>query len=75
MSHWVLLTTVLGEPRARLLAGFLAGEGIAVQFRTHVPPTVYPVTVNGLAEVKVLVRESDLARAQEALAAFRMGGE
>lgn len=75
MGKWVVLTTVIGEPRARILAGFLAGEGIRVRFRTQVPPSVYPVTVDGLAEVKVLVPEEDLARAREALAAFSMPQE
>lgn len=72
MDRWAVLTTVIGEPRARILAGFLEGEGIRVRFRTHVPPSVYPVTVDGLAEVQVLVLEEDLARAREALAAFHM---
>jgi len=64
------LTKVIGEPRAQLLAGFLEGEGIRVRFRTQVPPSLYPVTVDGLAEVELLVPEEDLRRAREALAAF-----
>ncbi len=72
MSEWEVLTTVIGEPQAQLLAGFLAGEGIPVQFRRHVPPSVYPVTVNGLAEVQVLVPAEDVSQAREALEAFEM---
>ncbi len=72
MARWVLLTKEIGEVRARLLAGFLKGEGIEVRFRTHVPPSLYPVTVDGLAEVQILVREEDLARAKEALVAFTL---
>lgn len=64
------MTKVIGEPRAQLLAGFLEGEGIRVRFRTQVPPSLYPVTVDGLAEVELLVPEEDLRRAREALAAF-----
>lgn len=75
MSEWAALTTVVGEPRAQLLAAFLRAEGIPVQFRTHVPPSVYPFTVDGLAEVQVLVPAGDLDRAREALAAFEAGGE
>lgn len=75
MNSWEVLTTTIGEPQAQLLAGFLAGAGIQVRFRTHVPPSVYPVTVDGLAEVQILVPAPDLARAQEALAAFERGGE
>ncbi|MCX7750625.1 MAG: DUF2007 domain-containing protein [Candidatus Bipolaricaulota bacterium] len=75
MNDWEVLTTVIGEPQAQLLASFLRAEGIRVQFRTHVPPSVYPVTADGLAEVQVLVPAEDLARAREALAAFAAGGE
>ncbi len=75
MSDWEVLTTVMGEPQAQLVAGFLSGAGIPVRFRTHVPPSVYPVTVDGLAEVQLLVPAADLARAREALAAFESGGE
>lgn len=73
MEKWVKLTSVWGEVEAQLLKGFLEGEGIQVRLRRHVPPSVYPVTVDGLAEVQLLVREEDLLLAQEALAAFRPG--
>ncbi len=72
MDRWVTLTKVIGEPQARLLAGFLEGEGIRVRFRTQVPPSLYPVTVDGLAEVELLVPEEDLPRAREALIAFHL---
>lgn len=72
MSNWKVLVTVVGEPQAQLLASFLRGEGIPVHFRSHVPPAVYPFTVDGLAEVQVLVPAEHLERAQGALAAFGM---
>lgn len=75
MEKWVKLTVVWGEIRAQILKGFLDGEGIEVRLRHHVPPSVYPVTVDGLAEVQILVREEDLVRAQEALAAYHQAGE
>ncbi len=71
MEEWIRLTTVIGEVQANLLAGFLAGEGIRVKFRTHVPHSVYPITVNGLAEVQIMVRSDELERAEAALAAYR----
>jgi hypothetical protein len=57
------------------LSGFLEGEGIKIRFRTHVPPSVYPFTVDGLAEVQLWVCEEDHARAQQALAAYKLRGE
>jgi hypothetical protein len=71
MEKWVKLTTVWGEPKAQLLKGFLEAEGIQVRLRYHVPPAVYPLTVDGLAEVQILVPEEDLFEAEEALKAFR----
>ncbi len=73
MSDWEVLTTVIGEPQAQLVASFLRGEGILVQFRTHVPHSVLPLMVNGLAEVRILVPAPDLPHAREALAAFEAG--
>jgi len=70
MEKWAKLTTVWGETKAQLLKGFLEAEGFRVRLRYHVPPTVYPVTVDGLAEVQILVPEEDLPAAQEALEAF-----
>ena len=67
-----VLTVVWGEVEADLLIGFLEGEGIPAQKRTQVPPAVYPVTVDGLAEVEILVPEELLPRAQEALRAFKL---
>lgn len=75
MEKWVKLTSVWGEPRAQLLRGFLEGEGIQVRLRHHVPPSVYPLTVDGLAEIQILVREEDLPLAEEALVAFRLPSE
>jgi len=70
MDQWAKLTTVMGEVQANLLAGFLAGEGIRVKFRTHVPHSVYPIMADGLAEVQVMVPTEDLPRAVEALTAY-----
>lgn len=75
MEKWVKLITVWGEPQAHIVKGFLEGEGIQVRLRYHVPPGVYPVTVDGLAEVQVWVLEEELPLAQQALAALRMSGE
>ncbi len=72
MEGWRKLTTVIGEPQARIIVSFLEGEHIPVHLKTHVPPSVYPVTVDGLAEVQIWVREEDWERAQEALVALHI---
>jgi hypothetical protein len=74
MDRFVKLTMVEGEAKAKLLVSFLKAEGIQVQLRTHVPLGVYPITVNGLAEVQIWVPAEELEAAQAALAAFYLGG-
>ncbi|MGY4706551.1 putative signal transducing protein [Candidatus Bipolaricaulota sp. J31] len=71
-ERFVPLTVVWGEMEAALLIGFLEGEGIPARKRTQVPPSVYPFTVDGLAEVEILVPEHLLPRAREALEAFKL---
>jgi hypothetical protein len=70
-----VLTVVWGEVEADLLIGFLEGEGIPAQKRTQVPHSVYPFTVDGLAQVEILVPEELLPRAREALEAFKLKDE
>lgn len=72
MEGWRKLTTVEGEAQARIVASFLEGENISVQLKSHVPPSVWPVSVDGLAEVQIWVREDDLPRALEALEALHI---
>jgi len=74
-ERYVRLTVVWGEVEADLLVGFLEGEGIPARKRTQVPHSVYPFTVDGLAEVEILVPEGLLFRAQEALKAFKLYGD
>ncbi len=71
-ERFVVLTVVWGEVEADLLIGFLEGEGIPAQRRTQVPHSVYPFTVDGLAQVEILVPEELFPRAREALAAFKL---
>ncbi len=71
-ERFVPLTAVWGEVEAELLIGFLKGEGIPARKRTQVPPSVYPFTVDGLAEVEILVPQHLLPRAREVLRAFKL---
>ncbi|MCD6541485.1 hypothetical protein J7K76_06620 [Candidatus Bipolaricaulota bacterium] len=74
-ERYVRLAVVWGEVEANLLVGFLEGEGIPARKRTQVPHSVYPFTVDGLAEVEILVPEGLLLRAQGALKAFKLYGD
>ena len=61
---------VWGEPKAMLVKGLLEDFGIPVNLVSHVPPSVLPLTVDGLAEMRIMVREGDEARAKEIIAEY-----
>jgi len=60
---------VYGPFEADLIKSLLEGHGIVSIVRGRTAPFVYPFTVDGLAEFKVLVQETDLEKARELIAA------
>jgi hypothetical protein len=60
---------VYGPFEADLIRNLLESHGIVSIVRGRTAPFVYPFTVDGLAEFKVLVQETDLERARELIAA------
>lgn len=60
-----LCHVAIGEPKARLISSLLEDFGIPTNLVSHVPPSVYPLVFDGLAEVRIMVRPRDLARAKE----------
>jgi hypothetical protein len=66
----VEVTRVFGPFEADLIKGFLESHGIASIIRGRTAPFVYPFTVDGLAEFKILVQETDLEKARELIAAM-----
>jgi tRNA (pseudouridine54-N1)-methyltransferase len=54
-----------GEPKAQMIKSLLEDFGIPVNLVAHVPPALIPVTFDGLADVRIMVRPGDLARAQQ----------
>lgn len=63
------VTRVYGPFEADLIKSFLASHGIAAVVSGRTAPFVYPLTVDGLAEFKVLVKKNELEEARELLAA------
>jgi len=61
----VLCHKVWGEPKAQLIRGLLGDFDIPVNLMMHAPPSLYPMAVDGLAEVRVMVRPRDCERAQQ----------
>ena len=66
----VLCHKVWGEPKAQLVKGLLADFNIPVNLVSHVPPSIWPITVDGLSEVRIMVRPRDLQRAREIIADY-----
>ena len=66
----VLAHKVWGEPKAQMMKGLLEDFEIPANLVTHASPSIYPMAVDGLAEVRVMVRARDLARAQEIIADY-----
>ena len=62
------VTRVWGPFEAELIKNFLESHGVPCIIRGRTAPFVYPFTVDGLAEFKVLVQEKDLDKAKELLA-------
>lgn len=66
----VLAHKVWGEPKAQLIKTLLEDFDIPVNMMMHVPPSLYPMAVDGLAEVRLLVRARDLAKAWRIIADY-----
>ncbi len=66
----VLCHKAWGEPKAQLIKGLLADFNIPVNMVTQVPSSVLPMTVDGLSEVRIMVRPRDLERARQIIADY-----
>jgi hypothetical protein len=62
--------TAHGEMNAQLIRSVLEGDGIESMIRGESVRLTHGITVDGLAEVRILVRKSDEERAREVIAAF-----
>lgn len=65
---WHVVFTTSGMAQARIVAGRLETEGIPTRLKYEAVGTIYAITVDGLGEVKILVRAEDFARASDVLA-------
>lgn len=66
----VELTRVYGPFEADLIRNFLGSHGVGAIVSGRTAPFVYPLTVDGLAEFKVMVRKADLEKARDLIAAM-----
>lgn len=60
----VLCHKVWSEPKAHMIAGLLNDFGIPSNLSGHAVPALYPGMLDGLGEVRIMVRPRDLERAR-----------
>jgi hypothetical protein len=62
------LVRVMGPVEAEVIKNFLESQGIACILQGQMVQSVYPMSVDGMGELKVLVTEDDYPLAKELLA-------
>ena len=66
-----VVTIASGEAEANLIRSVLAAHGIESMFATRIAQSVYPISVDGLGEIKVMVRAEDEERARQIIADYQ----
>ncbi len=69
------VSRVWGPMEAEMAKNFLESHGIPCLIRGRTVPFVYPFTVDGMAEFKILVQAKDLDAARDLLASMPEPGE
>jgi len=69
-SDLVLCHKVWGEAKAQLLKGLLEDFDISVNTLTHAPQSVFPMALDGLSEIRLMVCPCDVERAREIIADY-----
>jgi len=54
----------VGEAEAQIIKGLLESNGIPCLLKSNAAPSVHVFTVNGLGEVRVMVKESTVEEAK-----------
>jgi ribonuclease III len=75
MNGLVLIFRTFSDIEASIVRGLLEAHGIAVSVASDVPHAVFPLTVNGLGEVRVAVAEDQADRARRLIADYRESDE
>jgi hypothetical protein len=70
IADLVEVTRVYGPFEADLIKNFLESYGIVSVISGRTAPFIYPFTVDGMAEFKVLVQKTDVEKARDLIAAM-----
>jgi tRNA (pseudouridine54-N1)-methyltransferase len=66
----VLAHKVWGEPKAQLIISLLEDFDIPVNRVMQAPPSLYPMALDGMAEVRIMVQARDLDKARQVIADY-----
>lgn len=72
-NQYVDFISVQGEMEAQVIRGVLESEGIRVSLNAHISQGVYPLTVDGLGKVDILVHSDDVEKAKEVIKEYYRG--
>jgi hypothetical protein len=61
------LTTVMGPVEAEVIKTFLESQGIPCILRGQMAQSIYPFSVDGMGQIKIMVSEADYDEARELL--------
>lgn len=70
----VEICRVMGPVEAEVIKNFLESEGVPCILQGQMVQAVYPILVDGLGEMRVMVAEQDLEVARELLKTREDGG-
>lgn len=70
----VKLISMQGEMNAQVLVGVLQSENIEVMLKSHQAFAALPFSVDGMGEVRLMVRRKDLRKAKIVLEEYKAAG-
>lgn len=72
---YVTVYRAWGEAEAQVVRGLLESSGVKCRVRERGPQSIYPVTVDGLAEIQIMVAPEDEAEALAIVNAYHERGK
>lgn len=69
--EYVTIYRAWGEAETQVVRGLLESSGIKCRLKKRGPQSIYPVTVDGLAETEIMVPKEREAEAQAIVSAYR----
>lgn len=72
--EYITIYRAWGEAETQVVRGLLESSGIKCRLKQRGPQSIYPVTVDGLAETEIMVPKDREAEAQAIVSAYRDHG-